>query len=328
MEPVSETVGLCEFTDALGRMVFVSVGKLERELELAVRGADGRYSWIELSGRFHSEMVGHCKGAVSSCFVGLRIPLSAIKRAMFEFLLRILNGQQAAVFRLDQKVARDHNRVNRERKRLARKRSRAAKRERAREAELVTRSTASCKSKKAQTSRPGHPNRKVGTKCASCGKSFRSRKRRDRHVCRHLRKKERESSPTSAKTGVSGITGASSKTMGIGGQRGPTGAQTGPPLSGQSLEEAVVRLERAATRRMDVHGQLMAVPTSVSIVVPTIGPASDGAPTQLSNASVIVGSRLALPPSDGEWVYDPRTGWTERIRDPTIEEIEEALRQA
>ena len=316
MEPVSETVGLCEFTDALGRMVFVSVGKLERELELAVRGADGRYSWIELSGRFHSEMVGHCRSTLSASFPGLRIPLSSVKRAMFEFLLRILNGQQAAIFRLDQKVARDHNRANRERKRLAHKRSRAAKRERAREEELVTRSTATCK---AQSSRPGHPDRKVGTKCVSCGKSFRSRKRRDRHVCRHLRKKEGESkSGMSEKTGVESTPGKTKSTS------GPSGA----PPSGQSLEGAVTRLQRAATQRMDIHGHGMAVPVSVSTVVPTIGPVPDGAPTQLSDAPVIVGSRLALPPSDGEWVYDPRAGWTQRARDPTLEEIEEALRQA
>ena len=99
---------------------------------------------------------------------------------MFEYLLRILNGQETAVFRLDQKVARDHNRVNRERKRLARKRSRAAKRERRREEELVTRSTHTFKSAKAQLSRLGAPSGLRRSRC-DCGKSFASRKRRSRH---------------------------------------------------------------------------------------------------------------------------------------------------
>ena len=49
---------------------------------------------------------------------------------------------------------------------------------------------------------------------------------------------------------------------------------------------------------------------------------------QPSGAPVTVGSEFSLPPSEGQWVYDPATGWTERVRDLTLEEIEEQLRQA
>lgn len=333
----SVTISLVDLTDVLGRMVFVSSSRLERGVELATRGADGRWDWIALQGDFHAEVLGHCIGAVWRSDCG-RVPVSMIRRAMFE-MMRILNGQEAAIFRLDQKVAQDHNRVNRERKRLARKRRRAAKRERARELELVTRSTARCKSSKAQSSRPGRPDRKVGTKCAQCGKSFRSRKRRDRHVCHDpdATKKGKERGVGSAavvsRVGVrlalsSGGVHPSQATRSSGTSR-PTRCFYESPLSGQSLEDAVVRLENAAARRVGRSQSQLAVPTSLLTVVPTVGPApSARAPTQATDVSVTVGSRLSLPPSSGSWVYDAATGWTERRPSvPSLEEIEEALRQ-
>ena len=176
-------VSLVDLTNVLSRGLFVSVSSLERRVEIASRGSDGRYCWLVLDRAYHTRIVGEAFRVVDA-WSETRIPRSVVKRAMFEYLLRVLNGQEAAVFRLDQKVARDHNRVNRERKRLARKRSRAAKRERRREEELVTRSTHTCKSAKAQLSRPGAPSGLRGSRC-DCGKSFASRRRRSRHfaVC-------------------------------------------------------------------------------------------------------------------------------------------------
>ena len=206
---------------------------------------------------------------------------------MLEFLLRILNGHVAAVFRLDQKVARDQNRANREKKRLARKRSRAARRERAREAELVTRSTHTCKSKEAQLSRPGAPASRRGSRC-ECGKSFRSRKRRSHHAGNCPLRKAREN-PT--------LYGGDS--TGLASDRKP----------------AVVRSPAMCGSARDVH-RVTPVPVAARYSrVTARASASDREAIQPSNASVTVGSRLSLPPSKGYWVYDSATGWTEKYSD-------------
>ena len=106
-------VSLVDLTDVLSRGLFVSVSSLDRGVEITSRGSDGRYCWLVLDRAYHTRIVGEDFRVVDA-WSETRIPRSVVKRAMSEYLLHILNGQEAAVFRLDQEVARDHNRVNRE----------------------------------------------------------------------------------------------------------------------------------------------------------------------------------------------------------------------
>jgi len=130
--------------------------------------------WVTLQPEYHSFLI---KGAYALFDGPLSEPaILMVKRAMFVFLLEVLNQELEINFFELARGEEARHRANTEANRLKKKRSRAAKRERLREADKI-----------ARTPSDSLPTglKKVGdvVSCGSCNKTFKSRKRLSHHKC-------------------------------------------------------------------------------------------------------------------------------------------------
>ena len=96
-----------DLVDVLERGCTVRLDALKDSVVAASRDPSGSYTWIELTPAFHGSMARMCHRTEAAWVGSSSVPRASVRNAKFEFLLRILNGHVAAVFRLDQKVARD-----------------------------------------------------------------------------------------------------------------------------------------------------------------------------------------------------------------------------
>ncbi|KAG8217223.1 hypothetical protein J3R82DRAFT_5309 [Butyriboletus roseoflavus] len=167
-----------EILNVLRSRLFLARTKLVEKIEIAQLDEEpDSVSWVEFSPSYHSHLV-KCTLSLLPRLAPSAIPMA--KRAMFVYILEVLNREDDDIFRLLQHGKSQDNRVQREKNRLARKRERAAKREREREAaKRIVPPTGST-----VVSTPD------GKKCASCGRLFNSRKRYSKHACVRKEKKQ------------------------------------------------------------------------------------------------------------------------------------------
>jgi hypothetical protein len=156
--PVGVELSVFDILNIFRRRWFLSRANLLANAISAQKAEDGKISWVEFTPPFHSHLV--------KCAVALvPHPVNKVKKAMFVFMLELLNGEGSDAFFNLVKGGRKVNNAQREKRRLARKRSRAAKRERERE---VAKAAAL-------------PPRQ--RECLSCGRKFASRKTSLKHKC-------------------------------------------------------------------------------------------------------------------------------------------------
>jgi hypothetical protein len=156
---------------------FISRDKLVTSAESSQKDEKGEIVWVEFSREFHSHLV-KCGMALlpSMAFASLQMA----KKAIFVFVLEVLNREAEESFFALQRGKIHANRAQQEKNRLSRKRSRAAKRERAREEPKALLG--------AQVPQGNAVKKEVGGKlsisCSKCGKAFKSRKRAKKHTCK------------------------------------------------------------------------------------------------------------------------------------------------
>jgi hypothetical protein len=223
-----------EILNILRSRLLLARTKLVEKIEIAQLDEQGGVSWVEFAPQYHSHLVR----STMSLFPRLApSAVSMAKRAMFVYILEVLNRAEDDTFILLQRGKSQDNRTQREKNRLARKRARAAKREREREA--AKRIVPPAGAEVTKTS--------AGTTCTSCGRLFNSRKRYSKHAC--VRKEKKGS-----KQNLSGSTELESRTS-----TPTTTNSTGvPPVTGISADsDAPISLEtQAAELVATVEGEL------------------------------------------------------------------------
>ena len=166
-----------EILNILRSRLLLARTKLVEKIEIAQLDERGDVLWVEFAPQYHSHLV-RC---TMSLFPSLApSAVSMAKRAMFVYILEVLNREEDDTFILLQRGKSQDNRAQREKSRLARKRARAAKRERGREAAKLIVPPAGAEVTKTL----------AGTKCTGCGRLFNSRKRYSKHACVRKEKKE------------------------------------------------------------------------------------------------------------------------------------------
>ncbi|KAF8555780.1 hypothetical protein OG21DRAFT_810245 [Imleria badia] len=222
-----------EILNILRSRLLLARTKLVEKIEIAQLDEQGGVSWVEFAPQYHSHLVR----STMSLFPRLApSAVSMAKRAMFVYILEVLNRAEDDTFILLQRGKSQDNRAQREKNRLARKRARAAKREREREA--AKRIVPPAGAEVTKTS--------AGTTCTSCGRLFNSRKRYSKHAC--VRKEKKGS-----KQNLSGSTELESRTS-----TPTTTNSTGvPPVTGISADsDAPISLETQAVELATVEGEL------------------------------------------------------------------------
>ena len=184
---------------------------------MATKSDAGEFTWVNFDPAFHSFLV---KGAMGAAETPAQVGM--VRRAMFVYILELLNNEAEDTFFDLQHNAVVLQRANREKKRLARKLARAAKRERVREAAKVAKLSAVAVP-------PSMAKQGEVAVCLICSRSFRSRKRLNRH-----RKSCGGSKPSKTST----------DTVSIGGVNTPT--STTPVTAGSGSVVARVYCGRGA----------------------------------------------------------------------------------
>lgn len=170
---------------------FISRDKLVTSAESSQKDEKGEIVWVEFSREYHSHLV-KCGMALlpSMAFASLQMA----KKAIFVFILEVLNREAEESFFALQRGKTHANRAQQEKNRLSRKRSRAAKRERAREEPKALLS--------AQVPQGNAVKKEVGGKlsisCSKCSKAFKSRKRAKKHTCKVKVEQKEEVKPEPA----------------------------------------------------------------------------------------------------------------------------------
>ncbi|KAG1877407.1 hypothetical protein F4604DRAFT_619407 [Suillus subluteus] len=172
---------------------FLKRSYLLEHITHATKIPSGEVSWITLDRSFHSQCVRTVFGLIpAESRVG--VTNDAVKMAMFDFLLGVLNGKSITDFFDHKKAEAGELRAAKTTKRLARKRSRAAKRERTREESKVVGAAA-------VLTKDGKGTKVAGSKaraCSSCLKTFTSRKTISKHSCARKERKARGNGSTVA----------------------------------------------------------------------------------------------------------------------------------
>jgi predicted Zn-ribbon and HTH transcriptional regulator len=155
---VKSELSVLDILNIFRRRWFLSRDHLLTNVILAQKAEDGNISGVEFSPQYHSHLV--------KCAVALvPHPVLMVKKAMYAYLLELLNGKGNLAFFNIQSGGRKTNRAQKEKKGLARKRSSASKRGREREAAKVAKL----------------PTRK--RQCLTCGCKFKSSKTAKKHKC-------------------------------------------------------------------------------------------------------------------------------------------------
>jgi uncharacterized C2H2 Zn-finger protein len=175
--PKSQPIDSAELLSLFETSLFVDAKHLLTSVTMGTKDESGRMDWLTLDPKFHSELVKTCCGLLTRRKVTFQLDL--MKKVLFSFLLRIINGDNNPILG-KAKVEAALNREQREKRRLRRKRSRAAKRERAREEPKIAKLPPKDR------------------KCDRCDKVFTSRKTFSKHTCADLKAKEREEAKASA----------------------------------------------------------------------------------------------------------------------------------
>ena len=193
-----------DILNSLRRRWFVRRDVVLASVRMATKDNNGKIIWVDFEPSFHQFLV---KGAWSAV-EGLSAQGNMVKRAMFVYILELLNNKAEINFFDLQHQASAVARANHEKKRIARKALRAAKREWMREEAKV-------QGLKASAVTP--PLVKTGSKviCTQCGKGFKSRKTLNRHrkTCGTKPNKNAVALPVS---GVSTLSTTTPVTVGLG----------------------------------------------------------------------------------------------------------------
>lgn len=120
-----------EILSRLRLRLFWSREGLINKITEARKDSRGDIEWVEFAKAHHSHLVASCFAVMPAQLT--RASRVTVKRAMFVFILELLNGGASSFFDL-QDGRRNEDRAHREKSRLRRKRARAARRERDREA--------------------------------------------------------------------------------------------------------------------------------------------------------------------------------------------------
>lgn len=208
---VDNELSVFDVLNIFRRRWFLSRANLVSHIISAQKAEDGKISWAEFDPPYHSHLV--------KCAVALvPRPVLKAKKAMFVYILELLNNEDHLIFFDLQKGSRKANNAQKEKRRLARKRSRAAKREREREAAKVA----------------DLPSRK--RECLACGRKFKSRKTAKKHKCspksKVVREKGKEAGEKVLRTGEPAEQNKPAPTQSPPTPTAPSYSNVPPPVTG------------------------------------------------------------------------------------------------